>query len=972
MVRARIVPYACALPALCCASLLAPASAAAQAPALIGRPIVDVRVVQEQRTVDDRVVLGLIETEIGEPLVMRDVRQSIDHLFGLGRFDDVQASAAPSEGGVVVTYVLVPRHPVRSLEFQGSLGLSEEDLRQAVAERFGALPPAGRMDDVARALTSILRERGFVNATVTPRVEESHAPDRATMILNVNAGARARIQTVDVQGVDRAGRLALLGEPELRVGSEYDQRAIQERLQRYEAELRAQGFYEARATHTADFTPAGTAQVVVAVDRGPRVSIAFAGDALPQDVRDELVPVRSEGSADEDLLEDAARRIREYLHARGYRDAQAEYVREETNGELVITFHVLRGPRHIVESVVVNGNTSMPTGDLLKLLGLKTGERFVQSELDAGLEAIRQAYRSRGFTRASVEGKVAALSQGESATPAADRRVEVALAIEEGPRTVVGSIAVQGNTVLTEPQIRSLMTTAPGRPYSEVQLAQDVDRIRLEYLNRGYESVVVDPRVTRLEGDTRADVAIAVSEGPQVLVDHLIILGNQRTSTETIERELLLKPGQPLGYSARLESQQRLAALGLFRRVRITELRHGSEPRRDVLVEVEEAPPTTIGYGGGMEFATSRLRATGEGGRAEERVELAPRGFFEIGRRNLFGKNRSVNLFSRVALRTRDRRNPDDPEAVDSNYGFNEYRVVGTFREPRVFNSRADLLVSGIVDQAIRSSFNFRRRQARAEAGLRLGPVYAVSGRYSYEHTELFETTFSEQEQPLIDRLFPQVRLSKLSASLIRDTRNDPIDPDRGMFLAAENDVALRSLGSEVGFTKAFFQAFGFYRLPGARRTVLALAGRLGLAEGFARTVQDVVVEDLPASERFFAGGDTTVRGFALDRLGTEETITESGFPTGGNGLVVLNAELRTTIWRALGAVAFLDAGNVFPRIGDLDVTELRPAAGFGLRYRSPVGPIRIDLGFNLSPRDLVPGRPERRSVLHVSLGQAF
>jgi outer membrane translocation and assembly module TamA len=131
-------------------------------------------------------------------------------------------------------------------------------------------------------------------------------------------------------------------------------------------------------------------------------------------------------------------------------------------------------------------------------------------------------------------------------------------------------------------------------------------------------------------------------------------------------------------------------------------------------------------------------------------------------------------------------------------------------------------------------------------------------------------------------------------------------------------------------------------------------------------------VEDLPASERFFAGGDTTVRGFSLDRLGTEETITETGFPRGGNGVVVLNAELRVNVWRSLGMVGFVDAGNVFLRASDIDLTDLRPATGFGLRYRSPIGPLRVDLGFNLDPRELVPGRLERRPVLHVSLGQAF
>ena len=949
--------------------LAAAAFASAQSPELIGQPIVEVRIQQEGRALDDRVVRGLIETAVGEPLAMREVRQTIDHLYGLGRFDDIQVTGTAAPGGVIVTFVLVPRHQVQSLVFQGTLGLPQEDLRQAITERYGAFPPAGRADDVARELVALYRERGFVGATVTPRVEESHNPDRASLILNISAGPRATIRSVEIEGLERTDRLGLANEPELKVGAQYDSVAIARRLARYESDLRARGFYEARATHSADFAPSGDAAVTVAVETGPRVSIAFAGDPLPEDVRSELVPVRREGSVDEDLLEDATRNIEEYLQARGYRDARAPYSRLEQNGQLVITFTVSRGPRHVLDTVEVRGNRSIATSDVLALLRLETGEPFVESALDAGVSRIREAYLSRGFTQAAIKPDVGALPRSTST----ERHVVATLAIDEGPRTIVGTVTLKGNTVLTAAEIRSVMTTAPARAYSAVELTGDRDRVELEYLNRGYESVVVQPDVSYTDNNTIANVRLTISEGPQVIVDHVIIVGNTRTSTETIQGELLLRPGEPLGYSARLESQQRLAALGLFRRVRITELRHGSEPRRDVLIEVEEAPPTTVGYGGGIEV-DSRLRPTGVSGQAEERVEIAPRGFFEVGRRNLWGKNRSVNLFTRVALRTRDTAVNQDPAAgVDSNIGFNEYRIVASFREPRVFDTQADLLVTGIVDQALRSSFSFRRRQARAEAGVRLARIYGLAGRYSFEHTELFDENFTEEDNPfLIDRFFPQVRLSKFSMSIFRDTRNDVLDPERGLFLSADNDLAARAVGSQVGFAKTFLEALTFYRLPGDRRAVLALAGRLGLAHGFPRTVNGGVVEDLPASERFFAGGDTTVRGFSLDRLGTAETITASGFPTGGNSVVVVNAELRVNVWGSLGAVGFVDAGNVYPRVGDVDVTDLRPAAGFGLRYRSPVGPIRIDLGFNLDRREVVPGTLERRTVLHVSLGQAF
>jgi len=408
-----------------------------------------------------------------------------------------------------------------------------------------------------------------------------------------------------------------------------------------------------------------------------------------------------------------------------------------------------------------------------------------------------------------------------------------------------------------------------------------------------------------------------------------------------------------------------------------------------VLVQVEEAPPTSISYGGGLEGQTI-LRPTGPNGQAEERFELAPRGSFEITRSNLWGKNRSLDLFTRASLKPRDilatESSATIPQPVTntSSYGLNEYRVLGTYREPKVFNSRADVLLTGIVDQAKRSSFMVRTRELRAEAGGHASRFFSVAGRYSFQHTKIFDVTFLPDDPlaSLIDRVFPQVRLSKFSTSLIRDSRDDVLDPSRGTFLSANTDVAARSIGSEVGFAKTFAQAFEYFKLPTRRRIVLATAERIGLAHGFPRLVQTIdpstgapttsVVQDLPASERFFAGGDTTVRGFALDRLGTAATINANGFPAGGNGEIVLNMELRMDAAKGFTGVTFIDVGNIYPNASDLDITDLRPAAGFGVHYRSPVGPVRVELGFNLARRELVPGVLERRTVLHISLGQAF
>ncbi len=475
-------------------------------------------------------------------------------------------------------------------------------------------------------------------------------------------------------------------------------------------------------------------------------------------------------------------------------------------------------------------------------------------------------------------------------------------------------------------------------------------------------------------------------EGPQTRVDHVLVSGTERVSPDLVRRELNLERGSPLGYDALLEGQQRLSALGLFRRVRITEAPHGSnEINRDVLVEVEEAPATSASYGGGLEMGQQpRL---GDDGVVTDRFYAAPRGFFEVTRRNLWGKNRSLSLLTSASLRPTDP-GIEEEQNTDGGYGLNQYRVIGTFREPRAFGTQGDAQASLFVERGVRSSFNFDRRGGRAEYAKRFPNRVVALGRYSYEHTELFDEKIAEEDQLLVDRLFPQVRLSAIFGSLVRDTRNDILDPERGHVLGADLELGLPAIGLEVGFSKGFMQAFTYRRLPGGRSFVVAAGARLGLARGFETPVPRVddsgqpvlgpdgeqiidVVTDLPASERFFAGGDSTVRGFALDRLGTEATLNADGYPTGGNAMAVFNLELRTPHVKGVGLVGFLDAGNVFLRVSDLNLGEIRASAGVGIRYRSPLGPLRLDVGFKLDQRDLNNGS-ERRVVYHLSLGQAF
>jgi outer membrane protein assembly complex protein YaeT len=965
--------------------LLIPAAARADIGDYLGRSVTSLGFETEGQRLADPRLPPMVQTQVNQPLTVAAVRASVTHLFSTGRYEDVRVHATASGAGVGIVYELMPLHPVTGIAFTGITrvgGIDEGRLRRAIEDRFGATPRVARAAEIARLLEDQLRRIGYLEAKAVPATDIEHTLEEATLRFDVEPGARTHIGAVVVEGEAGIPKAELLDLLDVTPGAPYEPERLTAGITRYLENRRSRGFYAARAliepvlsgdTHLANLTITAT--------QGLHVRVVFKGDALPSNRRDELVPVAAEGSADEDLLEDSSLRIEEYLRAQGYRDAAAPYTSETQSGELLVTFTVKRGPQYRVASVDISGSSSEAAA-LGARLRIRAGQPFSSAVLDADLAAIEDIYRRDGYGAVKADASI----NPEAATSDQVVPVAVGITIEENVRTLVSSVSIRGNTSLAEADLLAPLGLKPGQPFFVTQLAVDRDAIQLAYANRGFQSVSVESR-PRIGADGRnADVEFTVHEGPRVFVEHVLIVGNKRTRTETIERELQFKPGDPLGLAAISETQRRLAALGLFRRANITELGHGDESRRDVLVTLEEAPVTTIGYGGGLQ-ARQRPRRTVQGGDvATEELEFAPRAFFEVGRRNLFGKNRSINLFTRISLRQRD---SIDPNIDGTGINFNEYRVLGTFREPRVFGTTADAFLTGAVEQQSRASFNFARRAFSAEVGRRLTPIVSLSGNYQVQRTELFDERVNPADRLLVDRLFPQLLLSSVSLSAIRDTRDDPLEPTRGHYTSANGQVAARGIGSEVGFAKSFLTAQMFRIVPGTRRVVFAGNARLGTAVGFRRDVQLtdqdnepvfdesgqpvlIRVSDLPASERFFAGGDTTVRGFILDRLGTPETIDKDGFPLGGNAMVILNAELRVPVRGGLGVVGFLDTGNVFSRTSRVELGELRGAVGFGIRYKSPVGPIRFDLGFKLSRQEIVPGVREGLTAVHISLGQAF
>ncbi|MFI5403829.1 MAG: BamA/TamA family outer membrane protein, partial [Planctomycetota bacterium] len=285
-------------------------------------------------------------------------------------------------------------------------------------------------------------------------------------------------------------------------------------------------------------------------------------------------------------------------------------------------------------------------------------------------------------------------------------------------------------------------------------------------------------------------------------------------------------------------------------------------------------------------------------------------------------------------------------------------RFVLGYREPYLFGRKRDLYLAAFREEEDRTGFDFNRTGVLAQTVTRMGEHTSLSVRYTYQNTHVFNL-----EIPLdaVDRQFRTYTLSGPSVSLVEDRRDDALEPHRGAFLGADVQTSFKLLNG-ARFVKGFLQAATYRRVRS--NLILAFAGRIGLARAFGEgePVQ------LPLPERFFAGGDYGPRGFKTDYAGPLELGSSGEFvPTGGNALVFGGLELRYDVRRSLSFVAFTDVGSVYPRVSEIDLGEIFYTTGLGLRYKTPVGPVRVDWGYKLNPR---PGESTYR--VHVTIGNAY
>jgi outer membrane protein assembly complex protein YaeT len=666
----------------------------------------------------------------------------------------------------------------------------------------------------------------------------------------------------------------------------------------------------------------GSYDVVYKVAPGPKTTVELITPSRrgTKAMRRSLAAFWRESAYTIDYWDQAAHALLVQLQRDGYYTADVTWEQVVASDGNVLRFHIDRGKPVRLRAVRFHGASALPRSRIdaqmasLQSTGLK--KRLLRPEvLAADLAAVRALYRDEGYARVRMGAPVITLTaSGEAA--------EVDVTIEEGPRFLVREIAFPADAPVGGEAMAGWVPLKKGGVFAPRLLAESEQALRDHLDELGYPDVEVESRVT-LDANS-ADVAFDVAAGGKKHVATIAIEGNRVTKSRTISKALTFGVRDVVSRDDLLKSQQQLYRTALFSSVRMTyaAVDEGDPSAQRVTVRVEEAPPLSFGLGVGYDS------------------DDGPRASFLVGYSNLGGRNVGI--------------------AVQGLVSANQQRGQVTFRRRQLFGRATDSLLSLLYEKTVETGFSQKRNSVAIRFEQRPKPRWIRFVRYRLQQVNVFDIT---DPQATLDQIFEDhlsdIRLADIGVGLVRDTRDDAFAPTRGGYGSIEGSVFSRLIGSQADFAKLFLR--GSVTITMKRGLRFASFLRIGAEQPFGGT------EVVPLSERFFAGGSNTLRGFATDSVGGQRIpicldtpaptppapcVNEQSFNAGGEGLLILNEELLFPLWKALKGELFLDAGNVYPTLADFDPTDLRSAAGLGLRFDTPIGPIRVEYGWKLDRKD--------------------
>ncbi len=942
----------------------------------------------------------LLAQQADEPLDHDKLRASIKTLYATGRFATLNVEAEAASGDRVrLIFIVTENYFNGVVTVDGTPQKGNPKPHQLVAASQLDLGDVFTEDKVVSSLDrmkKIMADNGYYESVITYELKPNPSDNQMAIHFHVKPGNLARVGAVTIEGdagiaPEQVRSLTKLKEGE-RVNTDRVTKALERMRKRYQKNqhLEAQVTLIDRKYHA----DTNRLDYVFQIEQGPTVNIAAQGDSVSKGQLKKLIPVYQENSVDDDLLNEGRRNLRDYLQTKGYFDATVEVERQPTpeKSHLDIVYKIDPGVRHKLVAVKVEGNKYFDTAALRERMAVEPSSlvlpngRFSQQLLAGDVSSIKYLYLANGFLDVKVTAELIDDYLGKQ------NEMEVLVNVEEGLQTLVGQLKLEGTSSVNYEQLEPKISNVQGQPFSEANIANDRDAITYYYYNAGFPNVQFEAAATpEPDHPQRMDVIYKITEGQRIFVNQVLVTGLNYTRPYIVDRQMRIHPEDPLSQNRMVDTQRRLYNLGLFNEVDMAvQNPEGIEPSKDVLFNLQESRRWTFRYGGGIEFATGNIPTTSN---PDGKTGVSPIGVLEVTRLNLFGRDQTLTFRGRLGLLTR--------------------RGLASYDAPRLFHRENwRIIFTTLYDNTA---------DVNTFASERLEGAVQAEQRYNRFTTLLYGLTFQRVKvdpnslviDPTLIALYSKpVFIAMPTFTGVRDRRDDPINPTKGSYNALNLGLATSALGSQTNFGRVLLDNSTYYTF--AKNWVFARRTQIGIEKPYGTNNFIVLPPDsnlpveatqIPLPELFFAGGSNSLRDFSINQAGPRDP--ETGYAIGGQGLFVNNLEIRTPpvqlpyVGNNLGFVLFHDMGNVFDTANHIISGMLRfhqvsiadcatpgsktpcnfnydsQALGMGIRYKTPVGPVRFDLGYALNPtrypvQETGQTLSLRRINVFFSIGQTF
>jgi outer membrane protein insertion porin family len=940
----------------------------AQTAEIEGKQIVDIQF-RPAQPLDPADLEKALPLHKGSPLRADDVASAIDSLFATGQFDDIVVEAEPSGAGVVVVF------SVRNTGFIGGVNIEGKpsppptrgDLAAAAQLNLGAPFHDQDVMQATEAIKKLLVANGLYESSVTPEVERMGEGEQVFITFRIKDRKRAKYEEPLIHGNVTHGDTELSDSTIIRatgwrlpiihwwrkVTQARTSNGVQGVLRKYAKNDHLAAKVE---VDKLDYDPARRlVRPDLEIDPGPQIKVTSVETKVSKGKLKKYVPVYQEGAADNDLLVEGKRNLTDYFQSKGYYDVEVDFrVQPPAGGMETIEYAIARGQRQKLAHIAIVGNRYFTTEDIRERMFMSPASflilrhgRFSEAFERRDEQSIAELYRSNGFRDVKVSSTVQKNYKGKSG------EIAVTVNIGEGPQWLVEDLALEGVKQGNREELESNLASAPGQPFSETNLANDRGAVLTYYYAHGFPDADFKAAWTPNGVPHHVNVTYTVTEGERQYVRGVLVSGLRHTRPSLVDKRITMHPGDPLSPTQQIDIQKQLYNLDVFASVNTAvENPDGAVDHKYVLYNLEEANRYTMTVGLGAQVGTFGTPSSNSLASPTGTTGFSPAVSLDVSRLNFLGLGQTMTF---AGL-----------------YSTLEQRASLSYVMPHFLDRPGDTITYSVLwDNAVNvSTFASRRAGGSVQYSHKFSKSLTGLFRFAYQRVSVSDVVIPVL---LIPQFLQAVRVGMPSVNLVQDRRDNSADPHRGMYNSAFVGVSASVFGSQRDFARVLLRNATYYPLP--KHWVLARQTQFGVIFPFNPPAGISAQESVPLPERFYGGGADSMRGFAFNEAGPRDTgaplvpggpsSAPTGFPLGGNALLFNNVELRFPfLQQNIQGVLFHDMGNVY---GSLDSISLRfhqrnlqdfdyavQAVGFGIRYRTPVGPIRLDLAYSINSPSFV------------------